>query len=352
MRAWRVPAVPGAAEEITPPVAGADATFDVAALGDLSGTDGAALWVRVADVTSFRALAESLHPEVRRLLAGLRHDDAAGMRRAFAHVAYLGEDWLLVAAPTVWFTEDDRQVSTGELKCLTGPGVVVTFESGDAQVHEHVLSRLAQAGPPTHDGPVVGAAATGPSLRPAIRVTGTALVALVSRGSQVELELGDAVADVEHTVFGASRSDPTPAIYGLKREISEARRALMPLAAELPELLDGAEGSRIAFDRRVLDRLAASVERIDRHLDAQDDLLSDMLSVHLSRVSVRQNEDMRKISAWAAIIVFPTVVAGIYGMNFTHMPELHWVLGYPLALAVMAAGCTVLFRAFRRAGWL
>jgi magnesium transporter len=77
-----------------------------------------------------------------------------------------------------------------------------------------------------------------------------------------------------------------------------------------------------------------------------------MLSVHLSRVSVRQNEDMRKISAWAAIIAVPTLIAGIYGMNFDHMPELHWLLGYPLSVVLMGAAAGLLFRLFKRSGWL
>ena len=85
---------------------------------------------------------------------------------------------------------------------------------------------------------------------------------------------------------------------------------------------------------------------------AYDDLLSDMLSVHLSQVSVRQNEDVRKISSWAAIAAAPTLVASIYGMNFEHMPELTWTYGYPLAIAAMGAVCYSLYRLFRRSGWL
>jgi magnesium transporter len=69
-------------------------------------------------------------------------------------------------------------------------------------------------------------------------------------------------------------------------------------------------------------------------------------------VSVQQNEDMRKISAWAAVIAVPTLIAGIYGMNFDHMPELHWLVGYPGALLLMAGAATVLFRLFKRSGWL
>ena len=175
----------------------------------------------------------------------------------------------------------------------------------------------------------------------------------MATASDVELALGDAVADVEKLVFEPRRhTDPVLPIYDLKREITEARRALLPITAELPELVSGSARSHVTFDKPLLDRLVSTVERIDRHLDAHDDLLSDMLSVHLSQVSVRQNEDMRKMSAWAAILVFPTIIGGIYGMNFDHMPELHWALGYPLAIALMAGGCVVLYRLFKKAGWM
>ena len=77
-----------------------------------------------------------------------------------------------------------------------------------------------------------------------------------------------------------------------------------------------------------------------------------MLAANLSQVTVRQNEDVRRISAWAAIIAVPTMIAGIYGMNFQHMPELSWTLGYPIALATIAAASVGLFLYFRRIGWL
>jgi magnesium transporter len=81
-------------------------------------------------------------------------------------------------------------------------------------------------------------------------------------------------------------------------------------------------------------------------------MLTSVLAANLTQVSVRQNEDVRKISAWAAIVAVPTLITGIYGMNFTHMPELGWRFGYPLALAAMAAVCLFLYTSFRRAGWL
>jgi magnesium transporter len=82
------------------------------------------------------------------------------------------------------------------------------------------------------------------------------------------------------------------------------------------------------------------------------DLLTNVLSANLTRVSVRQNEDMRRISAWVAIAAVPTMMAGIYGMNFSHMPELETKAGYPAVLVVMALVCAWMYRAFRRSGWL
>ena len=87
-------------------------------------------------------------------------------------------------------------------------------------------------------------------------------------------------------------------------------------------------------------------------LENERELLTSVLTANLSQVGVRQNEDMRKISAWIAIVAVPTMIAGIYGMNFEHMPELRWTFGYPLAVAVMVAICTLLYRRFRRSGWL
>ena len=92
--------------------------------------------------------------------------------------------------------------------------------------------------------------------------------------------------------------------------------------------------------------------RVSEQVEGFDDLLSSVLSADLAQVAVQQNEDMRRISAWVAIAAVPTAIAGIYGMNFDHMPELHWTLGYPAVLVLMAVVCAGLFRAFKRSGWL
>ncbi|AEE45910.1 magnesium and cobalt transport protein CorA [Cellulomonas fimi] len=246
---------------------------------------------------------------------------------------------LVVTTPTLSYDPASRQVSTGALSLLVGHDVVLTAESGGADVLGRTAERLA-AGPPVPDEGVR-------------QVLALALLALVASAADVEIELGDAVAATEAEVFSTTSGDPVQRIYDLKREIAEARRALGPVTSVLPELVADA-GDEPGGERtqRWLRRVQASVDRVDQHLDAHDDLLGDMLSAHLSRVSVRQNEDMRKISAWAAIAAVPTLVAGVYGMNFEHMPELTWHYGYPAALLGMTAVCVVLYRLFRRSGWL
>ena len=102
------------------------------------------------------------------------------------------------------------------------------------------------------------------------------------------------------------------------------------------------------FFRDVADHLA----RVSDTVDALGNLLSSAFDANQSRIGVQQNDDMRRMSAWAAIFAVITVLAGIYGMNFAHMPELGWLFGYPLLLLVMAGSSVVLYRKFKKSGWL
>lgn len=272
----------------------------------------------------------------------------AGAARVPSRVVRVNDHAMYVVVPTASFA--DEQVSTGAITLFVTADCVISFEAGDAQVTDGVAARL------TEPRTLVG--------NGALPVLAATLVEVLAGASEVELALGDAVADLERTVFRPD-VDPLERLYNLKREISEARRALLPLSIEIPDLgvdassASAASAQPLRLDRRLLERLTTTAERVDRHLDAHDGLLSDMLSVRLSQVSVRQNEitlqqneDMRKISAWAAIAAVPTLLAGIYGMNFRHMPELGWHLGYPVTIAAMTTLCITLYRAFRRAGWL
>ncbi|MEV6117962.1 magnesium/cobalt transporter CorA [Streptomyces sp. NPDC052109] len=161
------------------------------------------------------------------------------------------------------------------------------------------------------------------------------------------------IDQVETEVFSenGARLDPGR-IYQMKRELLELKRAVVPLGRPVEDL--ATRPIRVvapeiqAYFRDVLDHLIRAKEQIA----AFDELLNSILQAHLAQVTVAQNEDMRKITAWAAVIAVPTMVCGVYGMNFDHMPELHWRFGYPLVMAVMAAACLVLYRGFRRNGWL
>ena len=165
-------------------------------------------------------------------------------------------------------------------------------------------------------------------------------------------ELQVDVDEVEASVFSEERTDDSARIYRLKREIAEVRRAVLPLrepmsrfaAGQVPEV----DAAAAPFFRDVLDHLARTAEDVDT-LDA---LLSTAFEAHVARISMQQNDDMRKISAGAALVVVPTLIAGVYGMNFTHMPELDWTLGYPFALLLMGGVSGLLWWFFRRSGWL
>ena len=112
--------------------------------------------------------------------------------------------------------------------------------------------------------------------------------------------------------------------------------------------MDGIDEETATYFRDVYDHL----HRISEVIDSLDNLLSTAFEAHLARISVQQNDDMRKISAGAALVVVPTLIAGIYGMNFDHMPELHWAYGYPFAIAVMFGASGFLLWFFKKSGWL
>ena len=157
--------------------------------------------------------------------------------------------------------------------------------------------------------------------------------AIVDRYEEVAAELETDVEEVESSVFSTDRSNDSTRIYRLKRETFEFRRAVMPLRDPDPALRPGAPIPRMLrpYFRDIGDHLARAPEAID----SIDSLLYNALNAHLAQLSVQQNEDMRKLTAGATIFAVPTAIAGIYGMNFEHMPELTWTYGYPLCLAAM-----------------
>jgi magnesium transporter len=167
----------------------------------------------------------------------------------------------------------------------------------------------------------------------------------------VDMVEGD-IDTLEEQIFSPRTSVEIETIYLMKRELVELRRAVTPLAGPLKSLASD-RGLRLPeeirqYFRDVDDHHTAVAERVQTY----DEVLTSLVDAALAKVTVQQNGDMRKIAAYAAIITVPTMIAGIYGMNFDDMPELHTHYGYYVVLVVMVSLCGLLWRGFRRSGWL
>ena len=160
------------------------------------------------------------------------------------------------------------------------------------------------------------------------------------------------IDEVEEQLFSGERVNPAERIYKLQREVLGFRKATAPLIDPVDKL---ARGHYLLIHPEIRDYFRDVNDHLIRardQLDGMRDLLSTSLQANLAQVGVRQNDDVRKISAWVAIAAVPTAIAGIYGMNFRHMPELRWELGYPAVIALITLICAVLYVRFRRSGWL
>ncbi|WP_344690308.1 magnesium/cobalt transporter CorA [Blastococcus jejuensis] len=162
----------------------------------------------------------------------------------------------------------------------------------------------------------------------------------------------DDVDELEASVFSDRRADDIGRLYQLKRELMSLRRAVSPLENPLQKLanrqVDVVPDAMRSYFRDVEDHAI----RVRDQVGSLDELLTSILQASLARTSQADNEDMRKISAWAGIIAVPTAIAGIYGMNFSYMPELDWRWGYPMVLLLILTACVLLYRGFKRNGWL
>jgi magnesium transporter len=248
------------------------------------------------------------------------------------------EDTLFLTLKSLWYVDADDAVETGEINMFVGRDFVITVRHGSgSELHSARRDLEAKVAILTH----------GPSA-----VVYAVCDRVVDGYLDVVGSLEEDVDEVETSVFSAKRTSDSARIYTLKREIGEARRAVMPLREPMRRFATGAvpgiDEASAPFFRDVLDHL----NRVAETVDGLDQLLSTAFEAHLAQISVQQNEDMRKISAGAALVVVPTLIAGIYGMNFRHMPELAWTYGYPYVLAVMAVTVIGLWFWFKRSGWL
>jgi magnesium transporter len=159
------------------------------------------------------------------------------------------------------------------------------------------------------------------------------------------------IGEVEDDIF-KGEGDATQRIYFLKREVIEFHHAVYPLLVPLEMLERGVYPEVGDVVRRYLRDVADHARRVNEQVNGQRELLTSVLEANLALLSVRQNETVREISAWAAIIAVPTFIASVYGMNFEYMPELDSRVGYPLAIGAMLVAVIALYRFFKRIEWL
>ncbi|GAA0584619.1 magnesium/cobalt transporter CorA [Kribbella sandramycini] len=246
-------------------------------------------------------------------------------------------DALVVVLRTLWYVDEGDQVETGQVSVFVGPRYVVTVRHGDGAELATTRHTLEERASMLGHGPAAVLWAICDSV-----VDGYEEVA-----QQVEVD----VDEVETSVFSPERTSDAERIYKLKREVLEMRRAIFPLREPMEAFAHGVPGinpQAAPFFRDVADH----VVRVSEQTDGLDTLLSSALNAHLARVSVQQNDDMRKISAWVMIAAVPTMLAGIYGMNFDNMPELRWHFGYYAVLLLMGSVCGTMYGLFRKVGWL
>jgi magnesium transporter len=248
------------------------------------------------------------------------------------------DDTLFVVLKPARYVDSEEVVETGEIHLFVSDSFVVAVRHGEASSLREARKRL------EHRSDLLKAG------------TGGVLYAIVDKVvddyEPVVEGLANDIQEIEAQVFSPDRTNPTERIYKMEREVLEFSRAVVPLTPAIDRLARGhfelIDDKLHEYFRDVHDHLLREGQRIDGFRD----LLSSALQANLTQVSVRQNEDMRRITAWVAILAVPTMVAGIYGMNFKHMPELRWTYGYPAVLLVTLTICVLLYRRFRRAGWL
>ncbi|MGW0557665.1 magnesium/cobalt transporter CorA [Streptomyces sp. NPDC002926] len=304
------------------------------ALAEARATGDAFLWIGLYEPTEKEfdhvAAEFGLHP--------LAVEDALNAHQRPKLEVY--DDSLFVVLKPVVYEPQSDSISTDELMVFIGDSFVVTVRHGESAPLHDVRLRMENDPEVLKHGPTAVLYAISD--------------AVVDHYIDVVSELQVDLEELETEVFapvGSTRNSAVR-IYTFKRQVLEFRRAAGPLAAPMVRLASAGvpfvHKHAQPFFRDVSDHLTRANEQVD----GLDRLLSDVLSAHLAQMGVRQNDDMRKISAWAAMVAVPTMVAGIYGMNFRHMPELRWVWAYPVVLLFMAGAVYGLFRLFKRRGWL
>jgi magnesium transporter len=241
-----------------------------------------------------------------------------------------------VVLRTARYVAEREEVEFGEVAMFVGPGFIISVRTGETDLHGARL-RLETRPQLLEEGPA--------------SVLWAIVDKIVDDYAPVVEALDRDIEAVEHMVFSGSVA-PTHRIYLLRREVTDFYRAVHPLLGAAAAITGGgvleASPALGQYFRDVDDHL----KLVNEEISAQRDLLSTILQANMAVVSAEQNEVVRKISAWAAIITVPTFVASFYGMNLEGMKELGWHFMYPVVVAVMIALAVGLYVMFRRARWL
>ena len=249
------------------------------------------------------------------------------------------------------YLDESESVEFGEIHVFVGADFVVTVRHGEASTLDRVRRRLESMPELLCRGPEA--------------ILYAIMDRLVDDYAPVVVGLEHDIDEIETEVFGG-KAGVSKRIYELSREVIEFQRATTPLVGILSSL--SAEGAYQVDSevRRYLRDVHDHALRVTEQVVGFREILQNILSVNLTlvglsqneevnkltQVSIEQNEEVKRISAWAAILFAPTLVGTIYGMNFNHMPELHWLLGYPFALLLMLVTSVSLYAVFKRRGWL
>lgn len=296
---------------------------------------GAVVWISLHEPThdELSAVADEFG------LHALAIEDAVKAKQR-PKLEHYGDTLFVVARPVEFGVDEDGHpnVTTRELQLFVGDGFLVTVSHGrDGELT--ALRRDLQGG-------------RSDLARGVDQLVHSILDRVVDSYFPVVDQLEEQVAEVEDLVFDDLHPNPAEAIYRARRQVLEVYRAIDPLGDVLSGLDAHHTGSPtehlVPYFRDVDDHR----RRIQSRLELLLELLAQALDANLAQISVRQNEDMRTISAWAAILAVPTMLAGIWGMNFRGMPELRWGIGYPLALAVLALSALLTHRQMKRSGWI
>lgn len=286
-------------------------------------------------------LAEPTQEEFEKVVGDFRFhplaiEDAVNAKQRPKFEEYPGVQFCVLR--TVFYDETKSEVSTGEIFCFIGEHFIVVVRHGDGAPLVNTRHQLESNPEQLSKGPYA--------------VLHAIIDHVIDCYIEIAAELEHDVVQVENKVFSGKLETQSQDIYFLKREIIEFRHAIDPLLSPLQKLAsEGAphiNPTLTPFFRDTLDHLS----RASDAAAGLDTLLTSALQADLAHIQVQQNTDMRKITAYVALASVPTMVAGIYGMNFKYMPELGWKFGYPMVVGFLAILTSILYRKFKKSKWL